>query len=226
MQKRKRLALVSLIASAFSSAWSAAPPRQSPVPGWDLAKTLNQEAEASDLAGIHKYSKDLIQLITPEGVSKGHAKLLTDRLAAAELAARQRTGKMVHEADIVRAFNDLMLEVTAPDSLRTDEDTVRRMRVGQLAVSPVPALITVNRNEGMCNPGEAVYLLYLLILNNGTLASSLPEGMKASELPRMRISSRPANLGNSWHLLSKYLSRCSQTDTVRTFNNVAQTLGF
>jgi hypothetical protein len=217
---------LTVLASAFSSLWAAAQIPKSPVPHWDLVRTLNQEAEATDAEGIRKYGKHVIELVVPERAGKAYIDSLSDRLAQTEEKARVEKKELIPEANIARAFNDLMKQIGAPDSLRTDEGTVRRLRVGQLAISPVPALITVNRNERMCNPGEAVYLLYLLILNNGTIPSALPEGMKASDLPRIRISSRPAALGDAFQLLSRYSSQRSRTDTLRVFDNVVQTLGF
>lgn len=134
---------------------------------------FNQEAAASDPAGIYKYSEDLIGLLVPLGVSKETRSevivALADRLASAEQSARSGQGRFVSEANVVRAFNELMAKVGAPSSLRADEAAMRRFREHAVAIKAFPALYTADRNGTNCNPGEAIFLLYLLISDDGVL---------------------------------------------------------
>jgi hypothetical protein len=189
-----------------------------------LVETLNKEAEAADPAGIHKYSQHLIQLLVGDNAGKAYASSLTNRLATAELMAREGKGKLVAEADVARSFNDLMEQIGAPASLRTDEGLVQKFRAGPLAKSPVSALITADRNGVDCNPGEAVFLMWLLLANNGK-GTRFPDGWKPEDLPRMAISIHPPTEPNAWRLLSTYYSQHSRIDTVKLFEDAAQTLG-
>jgi hypothetical protein len=66
---------------------------------------FNQEAAASDPAGIHKYSEDLIQLLVPSDAQEEYrASLvpLADRLTHTEQISRAGKGKLITEADVFR----------------------------------------------------------------------------------------------------------------------------
>jgi len=158
------LALALAVASLFHPLVAGQQPPRRPTSVPDL---FNQEAAASDPAGIHKYSEDLIGLIVPHEAGKSGFEPLTDRLARAEQMARTGKGKLVAEADVVRAFNELMAKIGAPSSLRGDEASIRRFREHAAAIKAFPALFSADRNGMNCSPGEAVFLLYLLISNNG-----------------------------------------------------------
>jgi len=62
-----------------------------------------------------------------------------------------------------------MQEVGAPPTLRADEASLRRFREHAVSIKAFPALFTAGRNGTNCNPGEAFFLLYLLISNDGAL---------------------------------------------------------
>jgi len=206
------------------------PRRASSVP--DL---FNQEAEASDPAGIHKYSKDLIGLIVPDEAGKGYIDSLANRLARAEQMARTGRGKLVAEADVVRAFNELMKEIGAPSSLRTDEASMRRFREHAGSIKAFPALFSADRNGTNCNPGEAVFLLYLLVSNDGKLSKQLLDSAVAlTQLDSQRNGggrsfgvAHTEVLGSSAsELLSSYSSHHNPNAAIALFNNLAATLGF
>jgi hypothetical protein len=199
---------------------------QEPAHPPNLMETLNKEAEATDPAGIHKYCQHLIQLLVGDKTGKAYAATLADRLARAETMARHGKSKLIPEADVARSFNDLMKQIGAPASLHTDEAWVKKFRAGPLAASPVPALITADRNGVDCNPGEAVFLLFLLIYNNGSFDDRLPHGLKMEDLPRVSISGRPQTEPTSSGLLSTYDSQHPRSDTIKVFDSVAQTLHF
>lgn len=148
---------------------------------------FDQEAAANDPVGIHKYSRDVVDLILPnlwtygkspsgrmesfenEFLGEKYAAELAGRLAQAEQAARTGNGKLVAVGSVAQAFNDLMKDVGAPPSVRTDESTVQKFREHAAAIRAFPALFSADRNGTNCQPGEAVFLLGLLIMDNGVL---------------------------------------------------------
>jgi len=134
--------------------------------------TLNNEASSSDSAGIHAYSNDIIHLVVQDETGLDYINSLSKRLSKKEEAVRGGKGHLVPETDVVRAYNDLMLRIGAPKSVAVDETAVREFRSHVADVRAFPALLSVDRNEVKCKPGEAVYLLYLLIESDGKLSNS------------------------------------------------------
>jgi hypothetical protein len=195
---------------------------------------FNQEAALSDPAGIHKYSEDLTGLIVPPEAGKADIQPLANRLARAELMVRTGKGKLVPEANVVRAFNELMQEVGAPSSLRTDEASIHRFREHAASIKAFPALFSANRNGKSCNPGEAVFLLGLLISDNGVLLDGnldtavalmqgdgqQGEGEVSFAVARIEVLGSGAN-----RLLFSYSSHHGRNSTVALFNRVAGWLG-
>jgi hypothetical protein len=137
-----------------------------------LIETLNEESASSDLAGIHVYSRHLIQLLVGNSAGPSFAASLTDRLARAEFTARRGKRKLISEADIAHAFNTLMKETGAPDSLAANIDTVHSNRVA--FESSLPVLISQRVNGSYCNPGEAVFVLEMMIENVGRSPTQIP----------------------------------------------------
>ena len=216
---------------------------------------FDQEAAASDPSGIHKYSRDVIDSILPnqwtygqspsgrmetfmlEFLGDDYAATLADRLAKAEQAARAGHGKLIAESDIARAFNDLMKELGAPPSLRTDEASIRKFREHAAAIKAFPALFSADRNGTNCNPGEAVFLLSLLISDNGILY----EGNLNSQQALMHIGQEQNRVGGSGGfavaqiesmngtargLILSYTSHHFKFTTKAIFNKLADTLAF
>jgi hypothetical protein len=195
---------------------------------------FNQEAEASDSAGIHKYSEDLIGLIVPPEAGKAEIEQFANRLAQAEQSARAGQGKLVAETNVVRAFNELMSEIGAPISLRTDEASMRRFRGHGASIKAFPALLSADRNGTNCNPGEAVFLIYVIISGNGTLAERY---LDSAQIIAQRNFEKNGGRGSvaggivpigsnaSW-LLSSYSLHHNRKTTVEVFNNLADILGF
>jgi hypothetical protein len=200
---------------------------------------FNQEAAATNPAGIHKYSEDLIGLLVPPGTEHVNIEPLANRLAQAEQAGREGKKKLVAEADVARAFNELMKAIGAQSSLRTDESSIRQFREYAASIKAFPSLLTADRNGANCNPGEAVFLIYLLISNNGVLhegnldsAQALLqmnrqglEGHGAARMEGLGLSSKEQDSSASG-LLSLYPSHHSRNATVPLFNHVAGMLGF
>ena len=200
---------------------------------------FNQEAAASDPAGIHKYSEDLIGLVVPnpEGADsvRQFTNHLADRLANAEQAARARDGKLIPEAAVVKAFNDLMQEIGAPPSMRASAETVSGFREHAASIEAFPSLFSADRNGTNCNPGEAVFLLFLLLSDNGVLHernlddSLILLGMKPQPGPPAikesgGLSGGPEPMGASGLLAWYSLHHNLKADMV-LFDHVADTLG-
>jgi hypothetical protein len=200
-----------------------------------LPDLFNQEAQAADPAGIRKYSEDLIGLIVPPEANKADFEQLADRLARAELMARTGKGKLVAETDVVRAFNELMKQTRAPSSMRADEVSMRRFREHAVSIKAFPALLSFRRNGTNCNPGEAVFLLYLLIADDGAIyEGNLDNAQALTQMDFQRNGgghsfgvARMEGLGSSASgLLSSYSSHHNRNATVTLFNNLASNLGF
>jgi len=165
------LAGVLLTGSAFFPSLTASQPPGRPP---DLMVTLNREAEATDPAGIHDYSQHLIQLlVVAKSAGPAYAASLADRLARAELMGRQGRRKLISEADIAQAFNALMRETGAPHTLTANIDAVHSNRVA--FEGALPSVISQKANGSLCNPGEAVWVVSMLIANVGRPAAPSTE---------------------------------------------------
>jgi len=213
---------------------------------------FDQEAAASDPAGIHKYSRDVVDAILPnqwtygrspsgrmeqfevEFLGEKYAAKLADRLAQAEQTARTGKGKLVPVSDIARAFNGLMKEVGAPSSVRTDEKSLQSFREHAAAIKGFPALFSADRNGTNCNPDEAVFLLGLLILNNGVLHEGNLDMDLEHMHPREQRNEGQMSFGvvrnfrdpDSKRLLSSYPEDHGRRAAIRLFDHVANILGF
>ncbi len=194
---------------------------------------LNREAEASDPAGIHQYSEDLLGLVVPNQAGDSYLNALTARLAKAEQLAREGKGKLVPEAESARVFNDLMKEIGAPPTFSADEAGVRQFRASSIAVQAFPALLSANRNGTNCNPAEAVYLLHLLLWNDGILSERLMNdlaGFKQISEQKNGFSVMSAGTvplhQSAGVLLSDYSLNHNRRATIKLFNGMAQTFGF
>jgi hypothetical protein len=168
---RTALLVFALIGQMFLP-WQAtaqsSTPRSSARPS--LIETLNQEAASSDPDGLLVYSHDLIQTLVPKSAGPKNAAAFTDRLTRAEFAARHGQRKLISEEEILQAFNALMKDTGAPDALRADMAAVREARTA--FEGPMPAVISRKENGAYCNPGEAVFVIEMLIENVGNSSAS------------------------------------------------------
>lgn len=198
---------------------------------------FNQEAAASDSAGIHKYSKDLIGAIVqnPAGTDsiRQLANRLTDQLASAEQAARTDNGRLVPEAAVVTAFNDLMQEIGAPTSWRANEASMHGFREHAASINAFPALFSANRNGTNCSPGEAVFLLSLLLSDNGVLYERNLDTQKAlmqwdgrKDASSNGFAVAGMDSANASGLLVSYSLDHNIKASVVLFDRVASKLGF
>jgi hypothetical protein len=163
MGKLKCQALALAMCASFFPLTAVSQP-VSPKPP-NMIETLNKEAEANDPEGIHAYSQHLIQIVVGNGVSPAYAAALSSRLATAESMARQGRRKLISEADIALAFNNLMKETGAPGLLRANDAAIKEAR-GAFEIR-LPALISRQKNGPYCNPGEAVWVISMLVANVG-----------------------------------------------------------
>jgi len=195
---------------------------------------LNDEAEATDPTGIHKYSEHLIKLIVPNQAGNANAYIdsLSDRLAKAEQMAREGKGHLVPEADVVRSYNDLMKKIGAPSSFYADEAEMRAFRAHSVAVPVLPALLSADRNGTNCNPGEAVYLFSSLLYHNGKISGSYLDFVKVMRQDNFRRGAAfAAGVTGSMYdeaegRLTLYSLQHRRHDTIKLFNGVAKALDF
>ena len=194
-----------------------------PVP---LLDALGKEAEIADTPrGAEAYSKHLIKMLVGNEMGDDFVSTLAVRLAAADLSARRIDRGFVDERTVADAFNELMKRLRGRGSftIMTDAATVHRLRLGISRASPT--LTTVSAHTSTCLPCEAVFLIALLVTNNGAIGEpSLPTG--APELLRTtgrRVSA--ANAGASL-LLVNFLSSHSNSEDVELFEVLAKYVGF
>ena len=128
----------------------------------------------------------------------------------------------------------MMVMVGAPSSLRADEAAMRRFREHAAAIKAFPALFTADRNGTNCNPGEAVFLLYLLLSDNGVLYDrnlDTAQALMQPYNPQSRgMGFAVAYIGemasDTQRLLSSYISGHKRSETIALFNNLADILVF
>jgi hypothetical protein len=175
-----------------------------------MMNALNKEAEAGNSEGIHKYSEGLIQGLVGTSAGPAYEKSVTDRLARAESMARKGNRKLIPEADIAQAFNQLMKETGALDSYKADVAIVEELR--RDFAKALPSLITLKKNGIYCNPGEAVYILESLIQNVARPSTPIPK--KTSE---MHVG---AGIAPVQEHLELFYVKHSQSKVTKVFNHL------
>ena len=175
-----------------------------------------------------------MEMFEDEYLGESYAAKLSDRLAHAEQNARAGTGKLVPVSDVVRAFNDLMEEVGAPSSERADEKSLQSFREHAAAIKAFPALFSADRNGMNCNPGEALFLLGLLISGNGVLYEGnldmdlelmQPRDQRNEGRKTFGVAISETAQDPKW-LVSSYPRNHGRRVATKLFNHVADTLGF
>jgi hypothetical protein len=213
MDRLKFLVVALFIGSALSFGQAAS---QTPTRPPNMMDTLNQEAGAGDADGIHAYSKHLIQMLPGvRGAGAAYADALTDRLAGAEIMARHGKRKLISEIEIAEAFNDLMRQTGAPASLKADLNSVELARRGW--EKELPALISREKNGTYCYPGEAIWVLTIMIANIEAHYPTFPPGES-----RMVSGYRPPV---ELHL-QQYFSSHSPNEAAHVMDRLATRLRF
>jgi hypothetical protein len=173
-------------------------------------ETLNKEARASDPAGIHEYSQHLIQILVTNGTDSAFGASLTDRLARAEIMARQGSRRLISEADIAQAFNAFLRETGAPNALTANVDAVHSNRVA--FEGALPSVISQKANGSLCNPGEAVWVVSMLIANIGR--STAPPSQLGHE-PHFGAGAAPVQ-----RHLELFYARHSRSEVAKAFDHL------
>jgi len=187
---------------------------------------ITKARAANSEKGAEAYSADLAGFLVDVRAGKGYVRKFSKRLATADLMARRGKQGWVSEAAVVRAFNELMEQVAGSPSeqIKTDISVVHQLRFSLYNTSPDLSSVTSHHEE--CLPSEAVFLVWLLLLNNGTAGMPLPRNL---QVPRssgkgyvMAIfpSSPDASL-----LLGQYLRVHSRSQLVSLYESVAEAIG-
>lgn len=204
---------------------------------------FNQQAQASDPTSIHKYSENLVARIVQNPAASDALHQIADRLANqlanAEEATRGDNKKLVPEATVAKAFNDLMQDVGAPSSWRATEASIHEFRQHAASVHAFGQIFSADRNGTNCNPGEAVFILSLLLDNNGTLSDQELDRQLA--LVQTATQQKKLDTGNGlqghnsaslvrWPagaqgVLFTYYSHHSRSTVNDLFNHLATSLG-
>jgi len=229
---RQSILFAQVIACAYFPLAAQAPVKNEyPTAYYTLDAMLEREVQSSDQTGIHRYSEDLVGSIVPHVVpdplGNAYIDALADRLAVAEQMARQGSGHLVPEANIVHAYNYLVKHIGAPSSFYADEEEMRAFRAQSIKDPILPALLTGNRNGTSCNPGEAIYLFHLLLNGSGKLAPNYLDAPRSEGDERgVSISASVGSMrdGSSGRL-TIYSLQHHQADTIKLFNRVIRILG-
>lgn len=226
MQTSRRLILVVAIAVATCPFLGA---QRHPVSIPDL---MNQEAASGSPASVHRYAADLVGLIVPDAAGKDYIDLMSERLAQAELKARKGEEKLIPETEVAAAYNELVQNIGAPASFDTSAEIIHRFRRHDIKVQADPALLTAGRNGDGCYPGEAVFLVYLLIENDG----KLPQRVLDDQVARVQFEQHGGYSAHSfgsfqrYHgvgaMLFAYAEHHGRRSTGRLFNVAFRPLGF
>jgi hypothetical protein len=191
------------------------PPSRPPT----LVETLNKEAEAGDPDGIRSYSAHLMELIIAQKAGVNLINSLSGRLAIAEAEARDGKRKLISEIGVAQAFNELMAMVGAAPNLRASATDVKRLRI---AFEPAaPALISRTRNNESCYPGEALFLVELLMDNTGLEVPPLREAAQSPH-SEYRGFAQPEARAN----LTRFVSGKSRRTVGKAFTQLATALNF
>jgi len=191
---------------------------------------LNKDAQAVDPAGIHYYGEDLAHLIVPDQAGTAYIDAFADRVTKAEEVARKGKRKLVPEADVVHAFNELMRQIGAPPSIRADADRLHKFRVHAVTVGALSAVLTADRNGTNCYPGEAVYLLSVLLISDGTIPEHYLEGVAALSQRAERGDGYATAVESAGPLIETvsflvaYSTNHPPRETAKLFNHLAKNL--
>ncbi|HEU5351447.1 MAG TPA: hypothetical protein VFU55_07600 [Terracidiphilus sp.] len=184
---------------------------------------LIEAAKTADTArGARAYSKDLTRLIVVRKAGIWYRAAFSKRLAAADLAARNRQHKWVSEGEVAQAFNELM--TGAGGTLRTDASVVHQLRISLANTSA--DLGSVRSHAGECLPSEAVLLIYVLLVNNGAVSTPLPAPLPASPSPNVGYVTFSGPSGPDARIrVSRYAAVHTRSQVVELYENLAQRIG-
>jgi hypothetical protein len=160
----------------------------------DIAARINELAAPANITS-EESAESYVSVLASQWQMGGSTYAdVKQRLARAELAAIQDSRRRVSADLVAEAFNRLMLELGAPESMHISGSEVRRFRYNY-AQLPARAFIYPNMfaraADGTlspdCRPVEALFLLYILQYGPNPEAA---QGDMSSNNPGRRISSQ------------------------------------
>jgi len=191
-------------------------------------RTVIEKREASNTqAGLEDYSHHLMTLFAGDRTSKANLDKMSKRLAGAEIAARNGERGYVSEGAIADAFNDLMRQVRGRDGaeIRTTVEYVHRMREWDDRISP--ALSSVETHPSECLPGEALFMLVMLVSSNGAVGPA-PEGRFSEEPPSKPgylVAGKSDGRRVARILLDRYARKHWRWQSARLYGQVLRDMG-
>jgi hypothetical protein len=195
---------------------------------FSVVNPLIAEARAANTdKGARVYAADLTGfLISVKAAGKGYVKKFSQRLASVDLAARRSNQGWVSESAVVQAFNDMMAQVASSPAelIKTDVSVVHRLRYSLYNTSP--DLSTVTSHEDKCLPSEAMFVIALLMWNDGAVSRSLPGPIPQAAATKGIVMLRISTGHEARAQLSRYLAASSRSQVVNLYDRLAQTIGF
>jgi len=192
-----------------------------------LVNPLIAKAKVADTEkGAEAYAADLTDFVVSNRPGKGYVKKFARRLASADLAARRGNQGWVSESAVVQAFNDMMAQAASSPAelIKTDVSVVHRLRFSLYNTSP--DLSTVTSHEDKCLPSEAMFVIALLLWNNGSVGRPAPGPPPPSASKGGYVIFRTSTGPDARLLLSRYLAASSRPQMVNLYEHLAQTIGF
>jgi hypothetical protein len=126
-------------------------------------------------------------LVGAERLDKPFYSSLSKRFALDEERVRKGKQAPVSESSVAMAFNRMASILNSP--VRVDAETVHKFR--HALSSYAPHVVTVSSSPSACNPGEAIFLLYIIAFNDGSVAPgdrAITTACTPSELPCIQSS--------------------------------------
>jgi hypothetical protein len=161
--------------------------------------------------GRSKYISTLMSLVGGDALRKTFYSALYNRFMLDEERVGKGKQAPVSELSVSMAFNHLAETVKSP--ARVDVDTIHRLRV---ALSrQAPHLSTVGIRPSSCNPGESIFLVYLLAANNGSAGSAELQVPAGTPLPSMMVTVTTDGTQDIHFLISRFASGHSQLDVLK-----------
>lgn len=131
----------------------------------NVGAILNQDAKSSDPAAIRSYAEDLAHFLLPDRVGEKYIDSFADRLAKAEQEAREGKRQLIPDTQVAAAFDEIFRKANLP-GMPNSLEALRHLRTDPEITKKYPALLTADRNGTNVSPGEAVYLIAVLLLKD------------------------------------------------------------
>jgi hypothetical protein len=181
---------------------------------------LNKDAKAAvDPAGIRYYAEDLAHLLLPSNAGDKYIGSFADRLAKAEQEAREGKRKLIPDTKVVEAYNE-MARKENPTAKMANLDALRLYRTDSYPARTWTAVITAGRNGTNCYPGEAIFLLTVLLPADGDLT---PPSVPSLPYPINALATGPFPTGG--YRMGYIQGSQSHRQIVKEFDAVAKALG-